>query len=110
MGYRVELTDAAERDLVNIVQYIAAQGLSERALHVLEAIEAAVYGLEAAPNRGSYPKELAAVGIRDVREVSFKPYRIIYRVFEEEQAVRVYLIADGRRSLQRLLERRLFAA
>jgi toxin ParE1/3/4 len=110
MGYRVELSAAAERDLDEILQFIAENDLPERALHVLDAIEAAIDDLGTEPNRGSYPKELAALGIRDFREVFFKPYRIIYRMIETEQVVRVFLIADGRRSLQRLLERRLLMA
>jgi toxin ParE1/3/4 len=48
---------------------------------------------------------LLALGIRDYRETFFKPYRIIYRV--EGKRVYVYLIADGRRDMQSLLERRL---
>jgi len=110
MTYRVELTGAAERDLQRIVEYIAEYDLPERAMGLLEAIEARIDGLATAPQRGSYPRELSALGIREFREVYFKPYRILYRIFEEEQVVHVYVIADGRRSLQRLLEQRLLGA
>jgi toxin ParE1/3/4 len=37
--------------------------------------------------------------------IFFKPYRIIYRVIENN--VYVLLIADGRRDMQTLLQRRL---
>lgn len=57
------------------------------------------------PERGSFPKELLALGIRDYRQIFFKPYRVIYRVIG--QRVYVYLIADGRRDMQSLLTRRL---
>ena len=57
------------------------------------------------PERGAYPRELLALGIRDYRETFFKPYRIIYRI--EAKRVYVYLIADGRRDMQSLLARRL---
>jgi toxin ParE1/3/4 len=110
MAYRVELSAAAERDLQRIIGYIAEHDLPERARHMLDAIEARVDALETAPNRGSYPRELAALGMRDFREVFFKPYRIIYRVFDDDEVVRVFLIADGRRSLQGLLEQRLLEA
>jgi toxin ParE1/3/4 len=43
----------------------------------------------------------------EFREVYFKPYRIVYRVEDDRQRVTVFLIADGRRSLQGMLERRL---
>ena len=52
-----------------------------------------------------HPPDLAALGVREYREVFFKPYRIIYRVQNEH--VYVYLIADGRRDMQELLSRRL---
>jgi toxin ParE1/3/4 len=78
MDYRVELTTAAERDLERIIGYIAEHDLPERALHVFEAIEARIDALQTAPSQGTYPHELAALGIRDFREVFFKPYRIIY--------------------------------
>jgi toxin ParE1/3/4 len=57
------------------------------------------------PERGSYPKELLALGIREYRQAFFKPYRLIYRVIGKR--VFIYLIADGRRDMQSLLFRRL---
>jgi toxin ParE1/3/4 len=45
---------------------------------------------------------------REYREISFKPYRIIYRVMAEN--VYVLVIADGRRDMQALLQRRLLQA
>jgi toxin ParE1/3/4 len=46
--------------------------------------------------------------MREYREIFFKPYRIIYRVLEHN--VDVLLIADGRRDMQSLLQRRLWGA
>ncbi|MCY3667349.1 MAG: type II toxin-antitoxin system RelE/ParE family toxin, partial [Gemmatimonadetes bacterium] len=58
--------------------------------------------------RGNYPAELLDIGIREYREIFSKPYRIIYRVMENN--VYVLLIADGRRDMQTLLQRRLLWA
>lgn len=55
--------------------------------------------------RETYPKELLDLGIREYREIFFKPYRIIYRMMGNN--VYVLLIADGRRDMQTLLQRRL---
>jgi len=57
------------------------------------------------PERGAYPSELLALGIQEYRELFVHTYRIIYRVIN--QSVYVLLIADGRRDMQQLLERRL---
>jgi toxin ParE1/3/4 len=51
---------------------------------------------------------LLAVGLREYREVYFMPYRIIYRIIA--QHVYVMVIADGRRDMQSLLQRRLLQA
>ena len=61
--------------------------------------------LSESPERGAYPKELVLLGIREYREVFFKPYRIIYRILDKN--VYVLLIVDGRRDMQLLLQRRL---
>jgi toxin ParE1/3/4 len=60
------------------------------------------------PERGAYPKELVSLGIREYREIFFKPYRIIYRVIDKN--IYVLLIVDGRRDMQTLLQRRLLDA
>jgi len=70
----------------------------------LEAVES----LSTFPERGVYPKELVAIGVRDYRQTTFKPYRVIYRVMG--QKVYIYMIADGRRDMQSLLARRLLGA
>ena len=105
MPVAVRLTDDAARDLEEIVDYVSRQNASSRAEHVLERIEQAFQALSAFPARGSYPRELLDLGIREYREVFFKPYRIIYRVMEE--GVYVLVIADGRRDMRALLQRRL---
>jgi toxin ParE1/3/4 len=68
----------------------------------------AVDALSTFPERGSHPKQLLALGIKDYRQTFFKPYRLIYRTIG--QRVYVYLIVDGRREMQSLLARRLLGA
>ena len=78
-----------------------AQRLLDRLEHVIE-------GLAHMPERGSYPRELSALGIRAYRQTFFKPYRVIYRVTGRQ--VVIHLIADGRRDMRTLLARRLLGA
>jgi toxin ParE1/3/4 len=105
MKFTVHLTADAERDLADLFDFIAANDAPAKAGHVLDKIAGMLDGLAAFPERGAFPKELAALGIREYREVFFKPYRILYRV--SGKSVYVYLIADGRRDMRQLLERRL---
>lgn len=105
MSFTVLLTEDAVADLNDIVTYISERDSAAHANYVLDEIEKKFVSLSELPERGVYPKELAALGMRDYREIFFKPYRIIYRIVKAY--VYVYLIADGRRDMQTLLQRRL---
>lgn len=108
MRFEVLLTGHAERDLEALYDYIAEHDTPGNAAHVLDRIEKTLQSLSTFPERGSHPKELLALGIRDYRQTFFKPYRLNYRIVERR--VYVYLIVDGRRDLQALLARRLLGA
>jgi toxin ParE1/3/4 len=106
--FEVLLTEDAVSDLEEIRDYIAGHDDPAKAQYVLKRIEEALASLAAYPGRGSHPKELLALGIREYRQVFFKPYRLIYRI--AGRRVFVYLIADCRRDMQMLLARRLLGA
>ena len=125
MPLLVQLTDDAARDLEEICDYIEQHDAPGKADHPRlkmsgagsEQIEQAFGSLAKHPRRGNYPKELLDIGIREYREIFFKPYRIIYRVMENNPRLKmsgagslVLVIADGRRDMQTLLQRRLLHA
>lgn len=105
---QIFLTDDAFRDLAELCDYIESHDAPGKADYVLDQIEKAFATLSENPERGPYPKELLAVGLREYRELFFKPCRIIYRVLTRN--VFVMVIADGRRDMQALLLRRLLQA
>jgi toxin ParE1/3/4 len=105
MRFEVLLTEHAYHDLEDIYNHIAEHDSVAKAEALLNNLEKVIEALSTHPNRGAFPGELSALGIRDYRQLVFKPYRIIYRVIEKR--VYIYLIADGRRDLQSLLAKRL---
>lgn len=106
--FDVLLTAGAERDLEAIHDYIAEFDCIANADRVLDRLLDVMQSLSTLPERGSYPKELAALGIKEYRQTAFKPYRVIYRVMDRR--VIVFLIVDGRRDMQAVLARRLLGA
>ena len=108
MPFAVFVTNDAARDLDELYDYIDLHDAPQKADYVLGQIENAFSRLSKFPERGAHPKELRALGILEYREIFFKPYRIIYRVMDKN--VYVLLIADGRRDMQTLLQRRLLDA
>ncbi|HOU52219.1 MAG TPA: type II toxin-antitoxin system RelE/ParE family toxin [Smithella sp.] len=105
MTFEVFLTADAVRDIEEIYQYIARHDAPGKAQNVLTKIEKTFESLSKSPERGTYPKELLTLGIREYREVFFKPYRLLYRTIGSR--VYILLIVDGRRDMQSLLQLRL---
>ncbi|MXY70688.1 MAG: type II toxin-antitoxin system RelE/ParE family toxin [Acidobacteriia bacterium] len=108
MPFLVQLTDDAARDLEEICDYILHHDAPRSADLLLDQIERAIGALTEFPQRGAYPKELLEFGVREFREILFKPYRIIYRVKRTD--VYELVVADGRRDMHTLLQHRLLEA
>lgn len=106
--FEVLLTEGAQRDVAFIHDYIFDHDSHANANAVLDGLLNVVHSLSKHPLRGSYPKELLSLGIREYRQIFFKPYRVIYRVMENR--VVIYLIVDGRRDMQSVLAERLLSA
>ncbi len=108
MSFKVMLTDDASADLEAIYEYIAMHDGEINALRLLEQFEKLIVSLSDFPERGIYPKELSALGIREYRQLNLKPYRMVYRVVGK--TVYVYMVVDGRRDMKALLSARLLGA
>ena len=103
--FAVELTQKTEDDLEAIHAWLAENRSPEDADALLDRLVEAIGTLERFPLRGSVPQELEALGIAEFRQLLLAPYRLIYRVAGD--TAYVVVIADGRREMQSLLERRL---
>lgn len=108
MSFKVLLTEDASADIEAIYDYVVLHDGEINAHRLLDQFEKLVASLSGFPERGVYPKELLALGIREYRQLNFKPYRMIYRVIGK--AVHVYLIVDGRRDMKSLLSARILGA
>ncbi len=108
MSFKIFLTEDAANDLGEIYSYIVKYDSPNKAEYVLDQLEKKFISLGELPERGVYPQELLSLGIREYREIFFKPYRIIYRILNK--TIYVYLIVDGRRDMQTLLQQRLLQA
>ncbi len=106
--FEVLLTEGAQQDLQSIHDYLCEFDCAANADHVLDELMDVVETLSQFPQRGSCPRELVGLGIKEYRQAFFGPYRVIYRVTDGQ--VIIYLIADGRRDMQSVLAKRLLGA
>lgn len=105
MAIEVRLTRAAKQDVADITDWILDHDGFERASAILDGLQETFDSLSEAPERGRLPPELAGMGQSGYREVIFKAWRIVYRL--RDGKILIYLIADGRRNMQTLLQQRL---
>jgi toxin ParE1/3/4 len=105
MMLEVVLSEPALADLLDINDYYLCEVSDRVASKIIDSLEAAVNNLAEFPDRGSIPKELLSLGIRQYRQVIEKPYRIIYEIFADK--IVVHAILDGRRDMQSLLMQRI---
>lgn len=104
MKYNVYVISDAEKDLLEIYDYIKISGYPHNAEKIFSEIEAACRNLSFNPERGHYPQELHRIDVHEYREIHVKIYRIIYQVIETD--VFIHCILDGRRNIPEILQQR----
>ncbi len=102
--YNIIWADIAEKDLKNIIEYIADDS-PINALKVFKKIKEKASSLYSFPDRGRLVPELRDQGILQYRELIHSPWRIIYRV--SESTVYVLSVLDARRNIEDILLKRL---
>ena len=102
--YFVNMTQNAENDLNEIITFIS-QNNPINALRIMDKIKERVYSLKHFPQKGSYVPELLARNIKDYRQVTESPWKIIYKI--DGKIVNVLVIIDSRRNLQDILVNKL---
>ncbi|WP_456407435.1 type II toxin-antitoxin system RelE/ParE family toxin [Thiolapillus sp.] len=103
-AYRVSWAEAAEEDLKSIIEYIYADN-PPAARGNLNKIKTKTSELCSFPQRGRVVPELKDHGILQYRELIIPPWRVIYRISEEQ--VYVLSVIDSRRNIEDILLQRL---
>jgi len=102
--YEVIWSNIAEKDLIDIVEYISADSPST-ALKSFKNIKQKASKLYSFPEMGRVVPELRDQGIVQYRELIISPWRVIYRI--SEKSVYVLSVLDARQNIEDILFRRL---
>lgn len=105
-SYNVYWSEAAENDLVSVIEYIARENLLQ-AGKIFGEIKKRAQSLNAFPDRGRMVPELQNQGITLYRELIIGPWRVMYRVSED--SVYVLSVLDSRQNVEDILLQRLIA-
>lgn len=103
--FTVLITAGAASDLASIHRYRLEHEGAASADRLFDQLTSMIDDLARLPQRGSVPRELAGLGIQVFRQIVSAPYRVVYRISGRD--VIIHLVADGRRDMAALLERRL---
>ena len=101
--YTIQMTQPAKRDLAEISRYIA-QNNPQIAARIKNRIVAKIATLDHFPHRGAYVPELLDRNVKEYRQITEPPWKIIYKV--EDEIVYILAIIDSRRNLQDILIRK----
>jgi toxin ParE1/3/4 len=102
--YSVTVSQTAEEDLDDIISYIAEDN-TQIALKILDRLQNRINTLKYFPERGRRVPELLDKNIKEYRELIEAPWRIIYKI--ENNDVNVITVIDGRRNVQDILTKKL---
>ncbi|MBS3918819.1 MAG: type II toxin-antitoxin system RelE/ParE family toxin [Deltaproteobacteria bacterium] len=102
--YHVRWSDTSEKDLTDIIEYIAEDN-PLNAYETFKKIKRKTFSLYTFPDRGRIVPELQDQGITQYRELVVPPWRIIYRI--SERKVYVLSVLDGRRNVEDILLKRM---
>lgn len=102
--YNVIWASVAEKDLINIIEYIAEES-PQNAIKILAKIRKQASDLYTMPERGRIVPELYDQGVLLYRELIIEPWRLIYRISKQE--IYVLSIIDSRRNVEDILMKRL---
>ncbi len=102
--YKINWANVAENDLIEIIEYISIDRPAD-ALKILQKIKKMASSLHSLPERGRVVPELQDQGISIYREIVIPPWRVIYRISEND--VYVLTVLDARRNVEDILLKRL---
>jgi addiction module RelE/StbE family toxin len=100
----VKMTQNAENDLDEIIMFIAKNN-PRTSLEIMERIQNKIRTLDHFPNRGGYVPELLARNMKQYRQITEPPWKIVYKI--KDNVVTILAIVDSRRNLQDVLIKKI---
>lgn len=100
-GYRILWAPIAAQDLDDTIDYIAAREGPDAAVRVYDRVKGRTRTLSTHPQRCRIAPELRSAGVMEYRELIVSPYRVFFRI--DEQDVGIIGVLDGRRDLEERL-------
>jgi len=102
---RILWSKDASDDLTEIISFIAERSGKKVARRIYSRIQEKVESITEFPATGRIVPELTSIGITEIHELIEPPWRIFYRIYQNE--VRILSVVDGRRNIEEILYRKV---
>ncbi|KJZ50818.1 MULTISPECIES: type II toxin-antitoxin system RelE/ParE family toxin [Pseudomonas] len=104
--FTVRFTEIAQQCIEDQIEYLAAfNGLQSAEKRVYSVIDDIGDKLLSAPYGYPVSPQLSELGVMQYRELNTEGYRVLYEIFEADQAIAVSLVLGGKQSVQDALVR-----
>jgi len=105
MAHKIVWSQDSAEDLEDIIQYINDRSGKEMAKSIYKRIIYKIENASVFPGSGRKVPELDVLGDSGIHEVIESPWRIIYRITENE--LHIISVIDGRRNVEELLYKKI---
>ncbi len=94
---KITLSSDTEDEMRDIFEYVSKFS-TKHALETILGIRLYIYKLKESPYLGRYVLELSET--KNIREILYKNYRIVYEVFEESNYIYIHFIIHKKQNLK----------
>jgi plasmid stabilization system protein ParE len=99
----IEWTPDGEESLNEIVEYYGMRAGETIARNIFDKINKEIELLAMEEIRTRVSPELKDIGINDIYQLSVTPWIVYYKIDEENRRIKILLVLDGRRNIERIL-------
>jgi plasmid stabilization system protein ParE len=99
----IEWTPDGEESFNEIVEYYCLRAGENVARNIFEKINGEIELLAMEEIKTKVSPELKDIGINDVYQLSINPWIVYYKIIEGNRKIKILLIVDGRRNIERIL-------
>jgi plasmid stabilization system protein ParE len=100
---KIEWTPDGEESFREIIEYYGIRAGENIARNIFDKINREIELLAIEEIKTKVSPELKDIGINDIYQLSINPWIVYYKIIEENKKVKILLILDGRRNIEKIL-------
>jgi plasmid stabilization system protein ParE len=99
----IEWTPDGAESLNEIVEYYGMRSGENIARNIFNKINKEIELLAIEEIKTRVSPELKDIGVNDIYQLSINPWIVYYKISEENKKVKILLVLDGRRNIEKIL-------